>query len=103
MPVGSSSAIVVRAHFLHGIVPHRRSSYPRSGSKNRQKEGNDTDRESRADFDRQASATKSRLLPWSLPILMSKTVFGFASFHSRATQAWISFLVAIECGAPMPG
>src|SRR5271166_5965219 len=37
----------------------------------------DTDREIRARFDRQASATKQRPLPWSLPILMRKTVFFF--------------------------
>jgi hypothetical protein len=37
----------------------------------------DTDREIRAGFDRQASATKQRLLPWSLPILMCKAVFFF--------------------------
>jgi transposase len=41
----------------------------------------DTDREISANFDRQASATKQRLLPWSLPILMRKTVFFFVSFH----------------------
>ena len=41
----------------------------------------DTDREIRARFDRQASATKQRPLLWSLPILMLKTVFFFVSFH----------------------
>jgi len=41
----------------------------------------DTDREFSANFDRQASATKQRLLPWSLPILMRETVFFFVSFH----------------------
>src|SRR5208337_2355109 len=34
-----------------------------------------TDREIRARFDRQAIATKQRPLPWSLPILMRKTVY----------------------------
>src|SRR5271165_3867099 len=56
----------------------------------------DTDREIRARFDRQASATKQRPLPWSLPILMRKTVFFFVSFHRRAMQAWVLFLVSIE-------
>ena len=62
----------------------------------------DTDREIRARFDRQASATKQRPLPWSLPILMRKTVFFFVSFHRRAMQAWVLFLVSIERGTPMP-
>ena len=62
----------------------------------------DTDREIRARFDRQASATKQRPLPWSLPILMRKTVFFFVSFRRRAMQAWVLFLVSIERGTPMP-
>src|SRR5208337_3829451 len=62
----------------------------------------DTDREIRARFDRQASATKQRLLSWSLAILMRKTVFFFVSFHRRAMQAWVLFLVSIERGTPMP-
>ena len=62
----------------------------------------DTDREIRARFDRQASATKQRPLPWSLPILMRKTVFFFVSFHRRAMQAWVLFLISIERGTPMP-
>src|SRR5271165_2754233 len=62
----------------------------------------DTDREIRARFDRQASATKQRPLSWSLPILMRKTVFFFVSFHRRAMQAWVLFLVSIERGTPMP-
>ena len=62
----------------------------------------DTDREIRARFDRQASATKQRPLPWSLPILMRKTVFFFVSFHRRAMQTWVLFLVSIERGTPMP-
>ncbi|MGO9920566.1 MAG: hypothetical protein ACLQIB_38475, partial [Isosphaeraceae bacterium] len=62
----------------------------------------DTDREIRARFDRQASATKQRPLPWSLVILMRKTVFFFVSFHRRAMQAWVLFLVSIERGTPMP-
>jgi DNA replication protein DnaC len=40
-----------------------------------------TVRELSADFDRQASATKQQFLPWSLPSLMSKTVFFFVSFQ----------------------
>ena len=64
--------------------------------------GPDTDREIRARFDRQASATKQRPLPWSLPILIRKTVFFFVSFHRRAMQAWVLFLVSIERGTPMP-
>jgi hypothetical protein len=42
---------------------------------------------------------KQRLLPWSLPNLMRKTVFFFVLFHRRAMQAWILFLVSIERGA----
>ena len=38
----------------------------------------DTDREIRARFDRQASATKQRPLPWSLPILMRKLYCSFS-------------------------
>ena len=56
----------------------------------------------RTRFDRQASATKQRPLPWSLPILMRKTVFFFVSFHRKAMQAWVLFLVSIERGTPMP-
>jgi hypothetical protein len=41
----------------------------------------DIDREIRASFDRQASITRQCLLPWSLPILMCKTVFFFVPFH----------------------
>jgi hypothetical protein len=62
----------------------------------RQSVGPDTDREFSARFDRQASATKERLLLWSLPNLTRKTVFFFVSLHRRAMQAWILFLVSIE-------
>ena len=47
-------------------------------------------------------AHQQRLLPSSLPILMRKTVFFFVSFHRRAMQAWVLFLVSIERGTPMP-
>ena len=47
-------------------------------------------------------ATKQRPLPWSLPILMCKTVLFFVSFRRRAMQAWVLFLVSIERGTPMP-
>jgi hypothetical protein len=57
---------------------------------------------STSSFDRQASATKQRPLPWSLPMLMRKTVFFFVSFQRRAMRAWILFLVSIERGTPMP-
>jgi hypothetical protein len=40
-----------------------------------------TDREIRVSFERQASATKQRLVPSFLPILMRNTVFFFVSFH----------------------
>ncbi len=43
--------------------------------------GVETDREIRASFDRLESATKQRLLPWSLPNLMRKTVFFSVLFH----------------------
>ncbi len=42
-----------------------------------------------------APGDNQRLLPWSLPILMCNTVFFFVSFHGRAMQSWISFLVSI--------
>jgi len=58
-----------------------------------------TVREFSANLDRQASATKQQLLPWSLPSLMCKTVSFFVSFHRRAMQAWILFLVSIELGS----
>ncbi len=41
----------------------------------------ETDREIEASFDRLERATKQRLLPWSLPNLMRKTVFFFVLFH----------------------
>jgi hypothetical protein len=43
-------------------------------------------------------AVKQRLLPWSLPNLMRKTIFFSVSFHRRAMQAWTLFLVSIERG-----
>ena len=42
---------------------------------------NGTDREIRASFHPLESATKQRLLPWSLLKLMRKTVFFFVLFH----------------------
>jgi len=33
---------------------------------------------------------------------MRKTVFFFVSFHQKAMQAWVLFLVSIERGTPMP-
>ena len=41
----------------------------------------ETDREIRASFHRLQSATKQRLLPWSLPNPTRKTVFFFVLFH----------------------
>ena len=44
------------------------------------------------------SATKQRLLLWSLPNRMRKTVFFFVLFQRCAMQAWTLFLVSIERG-----
>jgi len=43
-------------------------------------------------------AVKQRLLPWSLPNLMRKTIYFSVLFHRRAMQAWTLFLVSIERG-----
>jgi hypothetical protein len=43
-------------------------------------------------------AVKQRLLPWSLPNLMRKTIFFSVLFHRRAMHTWTLFLVSIERG-----
>ena len=58
----------------------------------------DTDREKRASFDRQASATDSVSFLGLFPPKANKTVFFFVSFHQGATQSGILFLVSIERG-----
>ncbi|MFI5458659.1 MAG: hypothetical protein ACHRXM_24785 [Isosphaerales bacterium] len=56
----------------------------------------DTDREIRANFDRQASATDSVSFLGLFQPKANKTVFFFVSFHCGATQSGILFLVSIE-------
>src|SRR5208337_4188610 len=58
----------------------------------------DTDREKRASFDRQASATDSVSFLGLFQPKANKTVFFFVSFHRGATQSGILFLVSIERG-----
>jgi hypothetical protein len=58
----------------------------------------DTDREKRANFDRQASATDSVSFLGLFPPKANKTVSFFVSFHQGATQSGILFLVSIERG-----
>ena len=58
----------------------------------------DTDREKRASFDRQASATDSVSFLGLFQPKTNKTVFFFVSFHQGVTQSGILFLVSIERG-----
>ena len=58
----------------------------------------DTDREKRASFDRQASATDSVSFLGLFQPKANKTVFFFVSFHQGVTQSGILFLVSIERG-----
>jgi hypothetical protein len=58
----------------------------------------DTDREFSANFDRQASATKSVFFLGLSPPKANKTVSSFVSFHRGASQSGILFLVSIERG-----
>ncbi len=60
--------------------------------------GGDTDREKRASFDRQASATDSVSFLGLFPPKANKTVFFFVSFYQGATRSGILFLVSIERG-----
>ncbi len=56
---------------------------------------NDTDREKRASFDCQASATDSVSFLGLFPPKANKTVFFFVSFFQEATQTGILILVSI--------
>ena len=58
----------------------------------------DTDREKRASFDRQASATDSVSVLGLFQPKANKTVFFFVSFHQGATWSGILSLVSIERG-----
>jgi hypothetical protein len=60
-----------------------------------------TDRQFSASFDRQASATLSFSFPGLFPPEVRKTVFFFVSFHRRAMQACILYLVSMERGTTM--
>ena len=63
----------------------------------------DTEQEISAILEHRESATSGVSFFGLFPTLMRKTVFFFVSFHRRAMQAWILFLVSLERGAPMPG
>jgi hypothetical protein len=62
----------------------------------------DIDPEFSANFDRQASATNTVLFLALSPPKARKTVSFFVSFHRRATQSGILFLVSIERGGSRP-